>query len=416
MGISDFASSISSGIDDLKQAASDAVDTVEQKASDAVDTVEQKAGEVAHDVEDGAKKAAAWAGHQYDAAASALQSKLNPDATPQVEGGEKSAGADRTGSETEKVDLSSQGKIEDFLKNWGQEDNLDDTKTDRVRCQSNTAIAGMLMNGGPQEAAKGFDKAAAEADKRAAAATDPEKKGLADAAGKLREAANAARNNELTPEKLDRASDALFKTFDSKDVDWTKNPPDLKKDAKGNPTGGMSDTQIRDLEGTLGLTSGKEDATKEETQKAWYNPSSWFDGKTGSQEAADRVWDDIDKGTSAHVGVNGDAEALARGCGPHGEALQKDDASGRHFYHDKITNQDEWVEGRANHAVLWGKDNDGNRYIYNPEGNPPLANEKNMGKGAFDKLSSSLMGGYNKDKHGGEVGTDDYRAKVTKYS
>ena len=66
-----------------------------------------------------------------------------------------------------------------------------------------------------------------------------------------------------------------------------------------------------------------------------------------------------------------------------------------------------------NHAVLFGKNADGTRYIYNPLGDPPYLSEKkgdSKSSAALDKMAASLMA----QKGFGTV-TDDYHSQVTTY-
>jgi hypothetical protein len=378
MGLVDIGSAISSGIDDLKQAASDAANTVEQKASSAADTVEEKAADVAPDAEDGAKKVGQWAAHESDAGASYLQDKLNPgrpnDAAEGVEAGGETTAAERTVGEDDQVDLSSRDKVEEFLNQWGQEDSLDDTKFDAVRCTCNTAIAGMLMNGGPAELEKGLRAGADKAENDASAAPSPQKEQLADAAQRLREAADAARDNNLTPAELDRASDALYKTFaDPNNIDW-KNGSPKKTMFQENGTlytrtiGGLDEWHNRVMEKSLGLTGGE--SPDHLGSKSEWNPANWL--KSNKQETAENVWKDIPPGTSAHVGVRGGGDYMG-------------------------------------HAVLFGREKNGARYIYDPDSDPKFMSEA-TDKAKFDERVEKEMIARKQGT------TGDATADVTHYS
>jgi hypothetical protein len=426
VGLSDFVGgirdSISSGVDDVTQAASSAAQSVEQTASNAAEAVEDTASSAASTVEQAAssavdtakqdvQSAAQWAGHQYDSAATYLQNKLSAGApddsqTSDVQGAGGDWGADRKLGEQQQVDLSSHDKVGQFLNDWGQDDDLGDTKTDRVRCQSNTAIAGMLMNGGPAELEKGLRAAAdrADANAKAAPAGSDQQKQLTDAAARLRDAADAAHNNTLTPEKLDRASDGLFKTFaDPNDINWKDGSPN-----KG--VGGMGGGQIRDMEKTLGLTGGE--APDHIGSKSEWNPLNW--AKSNKEETSENVWKFIPPGTSAHVGVFSDGERTATNAGPHGEPLRESDQAGYMEYDDSKTGttmlvpKENTKDDHANHAVLFGREKDGTRYIYNSEGNPRFVSES-ADKKKFDQLSEHLMPRKSGTK-------DDAQTDVTHYS
>lgn len=60
-------------------------------------------------------------------------------------------------------------------------------------------------------------------------------------------------------------------------------------------------------------------------------------------------------------------------------------------------------DGGVNHAVLFGKNADGTRYIYNPMGDSKSSE-------ALDKMAAKMMG----MKKFGSV-TDDFHSKVTNY-
>jgi hypothetical protein len=420
--IRNFADDVSSGIDEAKQTASDAIDSASQALSEAADTVEEAASQAVDDVEEGARSAAAWAGHQADAAASWLQSRIDPQSAP-VGGAEGGGLGDsvQTLPPDQPVDLASPEGREKFLSQWGQVDREKDTKTDDARCQSNTAMAGLLQKGGPEELAKGLENAKKAAEERAKSESDPDRKAMLEKAAKqLGETADAVRKNQATPEQLDRAADALYKTYASNESIDPKTGELTDEGARG-----MDRENIEKMEKDLGLTKG---GRREIGEGSALNPLNWF--KDDDKETSDNVWDEIKPGEQAHVGVNWKGDIRARWeqdpstKGPNGEPIQTDsrgrpyyetpvrDASGEIKYKKDGTPQmrREYLdEGDRGHAVLFGRDKDGSRYIYNPLGNPPLISEKNLGKDRFDQVSKDLMG-REKRKEG------EYTAPFTKYS
>lgn len=299
-------------------------------------------------------------------------------------------------------DLSTRAGVTQLLSQWGQVDRSADTVTDGVRCQSNTAIAGLLMNDAhpPQRLATGLRSAQQEATRQATAETDPvRRQAMQTAAQELGTAADAAQRNQVTPDQLDHAADALFHTFAQRDA----------FDAQGNLVAdGMNRSNIRNMERTLGLSSGGAAQTVGET--------SWMPDfiRSGDRQASDNLWSSIGNGQSAHVGVHSGAdlsrqwEADHSTLGPNGETIQRG-SDGNHFYMDEghrvvLEHQSE------NHAVLFGRDASGSRYVYDPLAQPTYESEATMGRDRFDALSRSLMS----PAHG--PGGGEYQAPVTRYS
>jgi hypothetical protein len=336
----------------------------------------------------------AAAAHMYDPGATALAAKLG---APDRDIAPGAVGAAGQSDEAAHVDLGSHEKVEAFLAGWSQNDYLSDTKSDSGRCQSNSMMAALLLKGGPEGLSKGLMNAALKARERAENMTAAEKaldparyQRLQEAAKTLAKAADAAQNNDLTYSKLDHAANALFETFAS---------PDDLANVEGNNQGGMDKADIAAEEKALGLTDG---GPREEVN------ATPFGG-----HASDQVWGDIKPGQCAHVDVMGDGEWLAKGHGPHGEPIEKKD--GTYCYLDKTTQPQQYmdVEGPTNHAVVFGREKDGARYIYNPEGHPNLVKENpNDAQSVkdFEKLSHALMG-----KKDGLPYQDTSYAYVTKY-
>jgi putative sterol carrier protein len=331
-----------------------------------------------------------------------------------VEGG-ADLGRKNGGDPSEVVDLKDPAK---FLSTYGQKDKDDDTVTDGSRCQSNTIIAGLLMKGGPDEVKAGLTKALDKAKAQLSVETDPgRKKALEGAVKNLQSAVDGLSAGKVTRGQLDHAADALFMVMTpAKDP----NTNQAQFAADGTPAPGLKGVekdQIREMEKQVGLTDGA-DATL--VKEKWFAPFT-----DDNREVSDNVWDKIQPGKAAHVGVNLYGEDKAKGEDQWGNKLQYT-SEGLPFYTERVPNPDykpgkpetidvrHYVDQEAQHAVLFGKNADGTRYIYNPMGDPPYMTEKPGDKAsseALDTMSASLMG----VKKGKTASSNDWTAEVTPY-
>jgi hypothetical protein len=311
-----------------------------------------------------------------------------------------------SGKPEEVVNLSDKSKIQDFLNTYGQKDQNADTNSDGARCQSNVMVAGMLMKGGTPGLITGLKNAKVEAEKELSTATGGRKLALEASIKNLTTAVQHLDAGTATRGDLDHAADALFHTM-AKTATYND---------KGEvTTSGIEHKNIQAMEKTLGLTGGEE--AKEVGEYSTLNPMQLYYGN--DEEVANKTWESIQPGQTAHVGVNLYGEHLANGAGPEGEKIEKS-SSGKLFYQPKGTSAVSdrvYVrsneQGGINHAVLFGKNQDGTRYIYNPLGDPPYTTEKkgdSKSTDALDKLAASLMA----QKKFGKV-TDDYHSQVTTY-
>ncbi|MBI2566657.1 MAG: hypothetical protein HYV63_06460 [Candidatus Schekmanbacteria bacterium] len=172
------------------------------------------------------------------------------------------------------------------------------------------------------------------------------------------------------------------------------------------------------MEQVTGLTSRSE--AEEVGEQSGWNPENWFQDDNG--EVSDNVWEKIGNGKSGHVGVNLNGEYLAEGHGPNDEPL-KTDSRGTPYLEvgdkrdglnpDNINNSFNppryYLNDESNHAVVFGRTEDGQRYIYNPYGTPPLLRERkgdSASSEAIDRMSKNLMA---------RKGDGDYHAKLTQY-
>ena len=411
-GVSDAYDSaqeaVSSAIDDTKEAVSGAASTLASAASDAYDSAKETASGVV-DAAGGAmdtakaevENASAWVKHQADGFASDLEAKLNPGAAAAKEQEGKVADAARSPATLpadQPVDLNSPTDRARFLAQWGQFDKTDATESDGSRCQSNTAMAGLLLNGGPERLQKGLLAAQKEAESVAASETDPDrKKMLQGAAKQLGETAAAAGKNKLTPDQMDKASDALFKTFADNDHVDVKTGSEKGKgmDAKG----------VAKLEKTLGLNEDPDSKWSEVKERSWIDPRGW--GSDDNEEVNDQIWGGMKPGQQAHISVKGENTYAAQGKGPNGEKIELT-SKGVPYYNEKGTGERKWLSGgTANHAVLFGRNENGARYIYNPGASPSYIHEDPKNPKEFDKHAATLVAKRNKD---------DFYANVTPYS
>jgi hypothetical protein len=229
-------------------------------------------------------------------------------------------------------------------------------------------------------------------------------------------ALSGLKSGNPTRGQLDGAADALFHTMAPADI----------YNAKGEPTSsGMDESRITSMEKEVGLTT--QDKANDVGMYKWYNPANLFRGN--DREVVNNLYDQIPNGGTAHVGVNLYGEALAKGAGPDGEPIQKS-SSGELYYQPKGT-ADNDVSSRVyinlkpaangsgsqergiDHAVLFGKNADGTRYIYNPNGDPPYLSEKkgdSASTDALNKMAASLMA-----RTKANSAFDDYGAKITNY-
>lgn len=427
------ADTVSDAVDGAQETVSEAVDQVEEAVSTAADGVKDAAsdvaeavGKAANAVEEKAEAAAAWAQHTADGFALDLENRLNPDAAriKDEEGAISDAAASpATLPQDKPVDLESKESRAQFLAQWGQFDKDDaGTTTDASRCQSNTAMAALLLKGGPQELKNGLEKAQKEAEARAMAETDPDRKAMLEAAARqLGDTARKAGENKATPRDLDKAADALFKTFAE------KQRIDAKSGKLAEGTGGMDAKGIEALERTLGLTPDNKYVTKSE--RSWIDPRGW--GDSDQEEVTEQIWADLKPGQQAHVSVYGQSTYLAQGKGPHGEPIEKDWDGTPCFVDQELLKElraknaaapigQEDSEailrkkatvrlegGEANHAVLFGRTESGARYIYNPGGNPAYLHEDPRNPAEFDRKAAALVP---------KAGKDDYYAHVTPYT
>lgn len=361
---------------------------VEQKIESAVDTVKHAAKELpSFRVPQGVKD---------------LGKKVFGEAPKpkEVEGG-ANLDIKNGGKSDEKVDLNDKAK---FLSAWGQKDDTEDTRSDGARCQSNTIIAGLLMKGGPEEVKAGLGKALAKAKEEQAAETDPNrKKALERAVTNLQSAVDGLEKKTVTRGQLDRAADALFTVMTP-----ARDGEKAQFDADGDPVGGIKGAdkdKIRDMEKRVGLTDGSE-ATK--VGEKFFAPLT-----DDNREVSDNVWEKIQPGKAAHVSVNLYGEHKATGVG-----LKPDDkvqyTSKGEPYMLKPNGDYEFLNKQAQHAVLFGKNADGTRYIYNPIGEPPYISEKPGDKASSEKLdqmAANLMG----VKPTKDRDSNDWQADVTTY-
>lgn len=433
-GYQSVSNSVSSTVDSVENKVSSAVDTVENKLSSAVDSVEQTAKSVETKAVDFAKsefkqatdyakatgqKLEHAAEKVYDTAKSIplgnpltagkkllekLEGKSSDAPSVQGEGGPTSK--PNGGDPNEKVDLGNPDKIKDFLSTYGQRDKTDSTNSDGARCQSNVMVAGLLLKGGVPELQKGLQTARDDAQKQLdGGATGGKKIALQNAIKEYDEALGGLKSGSPTRGQLDKAADALFHTMAQ---------PSVYND-KGEPTAdGIGEKQISEMENKLGLGGGE---AHDVGEYKWYNPAQlWTDN---NEEVANKVFESIPNGGSAHVGVNLYGEALAKQAGPNGEKIQKSDRGELYYIPgdkpDQVTNREyiyraDGKERGINHAVLFGKSADGSRFIYNPNGDPPMISEKSAGKKQFEAMAADLIA----RQKAGTV-TDDYKARVTNY-
>lgn len=430
MGLLDRISSVTSGIsnavDAVENKVSDAVDTVENKVSSAVDTVETGAQQTVDFAKSEFKQATDYAkatGQKLENAASSAydQAKSIPLGNPLTAGaklleklqgkppaatneGEGLAAAPRnSGDPNQPVDLSSKENIQKFLASYGQNDRLDSTNSDESRCQSNVMVAGLLLKGGPEALQKGLVNARADAAEQLKTATGPKKTNLENALKEYDSAIAGLQSGKPTQGQLDGAADALFHTMSK--------PTDYKPDGSVY-SDGADPAAISKMEKTLGLTGGQ--GAQQVGEYHWYNPAQVW--TNNNQEVANNIFAQIPNGSSAHVGVNLFGEAMATGKGPNGEPVQKSD-SGEPYYipkglADSVDNR-QYLNKPINHAVLFGKNSDGTRYIYNPNGNPPYLSEKKGDKASSQALDTMAADLISRQKKG--FFTDDYGSKMTNY-
>lgn len=404
MGLLDSVSEgLSNAYNEVTEAASDVADVV----SDAADTVADAAGEVVDTVVDAGTSAAAWGEHVADQGAQWIRDKIEGEApTDNVEGGANMR-ASNSGDPNERVDLSPD-KVGDFLKTFGQKDKLDETTSDRARCQSNVIVAGLLLKGGPEGLKGGLEKGLAKAEQDLKSLPDGEpgsseaakKDALKNAVSEYKRTIAAIDSGEVTRGDLDRAGDALWHTF------TTKDNYSVGKDDQGRwRTDGLAGSTVNEMERLVGLTT--QQAPEEVGEQSAWNPANWF--QDDNAEVSDEVWGRIGSGQTAHVGVNLYGEHIATGKGPNGEAVQYD---GDRPYFVTGSGKKEYLEEDVNHAVLFGRNAEGQRFIYNPIGEPPYLVEKpgdQASTKALDEMSAKLMA--NRKSGGG----GDYRAKVTRF-
>jgi hypothetical protein len=291
-------------------------------------------------------------------------------------------------------------KVDRFLASWDQLDDLTETRTDPNRCPANMVVASLLKKGGLPELKEGLESARTEANKALADARsqtppDDAKIGRLESAIKAYdETIQAIDEDRVTPQHLDRSADALQKTFSQ----WpTKEfPKDHSKagqkidpyDSEGNAVTGMFHGNTNAMEQAVGLTS-KESPTLVE-------------GKDDA-EVNQKLWDSIPPGGQTHVGVHGEGELMWREKGLHGEELLPKDGPPYTHYIDGPTGGRVDLAGDVNHAVVFGRNEDGSRYIYNPLGSPPLVTENKddpKSVAAFDERARMLMA---RDKNGAYV-------------
>lgn len=417
-------------VSDAGEAVSGAGQAVTEAATQAYDSAADAVGEAVDTAEDAASRAAAWGSHVYDQGAQALESAMEAvglggaeEDVDALEGGMDES-LRNSGDPSEVVDLSSREKVQEFLNTYGQKDRLDSTESDMARCQSNVVIAGLLLKGGPEAVGEGLEgplaKAEAElakldgmgADDRAALMTALEKDhGRPYSEAEVQKAIDGRRaaletairdmksardkceeGDELTRGDLDRAADALLHTYSAgTDYNW-----------EGKLwSAGLPGSVVNQMERDANLT------TQASPDQVGENAGvvSWFTADRG--EVSGNVWERIPPGGSAHVGVNLWGET---GTGPGGEEIQHD--SGNRYYYE-AGGQRHYLRQNVNHAVMFGRNDDGSRFIYNPLGDPPYMSEdpNDPASGeALEAMSRRLVA----ERQRGWLDSD-HEAKVTNF-
>ncbi|MBL8919335.1 MAG: hypothetical protein JNJ54_10770 [Myxococcaceae bacterium] len=360
--------------------------------------IEQKVDGAVQAMKDGAKELPSF---KVPQGVKDLGSRLfgeERDSSRRVEGGTNWS-QKNSGKPDEVVDLNDKEK---FLSTYGQKDQLDSTRSDEARCQSNTIIAALLMKGGPEEVKKGLSAALATAREQQASETDPNrKKALDRAVTNLQSAVDGLSAGKVTRGQLDKAADAM----------WTLMVPARENDRQhfdkdGDPVGGItgiSTSAIREMEKTVGLTDGSAPVIVKEK---WFAPFT-----DDNREVSDKVWDKIEPGKSAHVATNLYGEHKATGLGPDGKPITISGKGQPYIYEN---GEMKLLNAHAQHAVLFGKNADGTRYIYNPLADPPYLTEKKGDKASSEKLdamAANLMG----LQKGKSSDSNDWQAEVTAY-